>query len=77
MLSYGFQELVSAGQDPPHTPGQRIDSRRLNGAHEATDTAGPPGDGGARAAQFYFYSCPISSTTGPVFTVYELLSGGN
>ncbi len=85
VLSHGFQELASPGQDLPHTskrtnththaraPGWRKDSHRLNHTHEATDTALPPETEEPRLRS-YFYSCPISSTTSPTFTVSELLS---
>lgn len=77
MLSHGFQELESPGQDLPHTskhaPGRRRDSHRLNGTQEATDTAIPPESVEPRLGS-YFYSWPISSTTSPTFTVSQLLS---
>lgn len=61
MLSHGFQELVSPRQDLPHankhtrTPGWRIDSHRLNGTHEATDTALPPETDGAQATGLFLF----------------------
>lgn len=62
MLSRGLQELVSPGQDLPHTanththtPGWRIESHRLNSTHEATDTALPPETVGAQATELFLF----------------------
>lgn len=62
----------SLARSTARAPGRRRDGHRLNSTHETTDTALSPERRGARL-QSYFYSCPISSTTSPIFTCSGLL----